>query len=245
MFMRAVLLSLLIGSQTAVLIAILRRGLVRPFLCFGLYVLFLLVRQVRLCFLDTSDPEYLRFWALTLVLLIPLQILAVGESAYRSLQQFKGLSSSILAGSLGVAVVSATWIGDLQTRQTHFGVFSQADQAVSTAVFLSGLAMSLALSWINPRRSRMVLLHERLLLFHFGLLATSLFLLHHGAPWANRFFMPLSAAGFFAWAWLIRPGDDTIVGYDFQRPGAGAPPGRDGGRREPRLCGGAPPVAAP
>ena len=202
--MRAVLLSLLLISQTAVLTAIVRRGLFRPFLFFFLYVVTLLVRQARLCVLDPKDPEYLHFWALTLVILIPLQILAAGESAYRSLAQFQGLRIGVCAGAGAVAIIVATWIQDLQTRQTHFGVFSQADQAVATTLFLAGLAVSLGLSWINPRRPRSAMLHERLLVFHFGVLATSLFLLHQGYFWVSLWNLPLSAFGFLSWVWLVR-----------------------------------------
>jgi len=202
--MRAALLSLLMISQTTVLVAILRRGLVRPFLFFFLYVFFLLARQSRLCFLDPTDPEYLRFWALTLVLVMPLQILAAGESAYRSLEQFQGLRTGIFAAAAAVALVVATWIQDLQTRQTHYGVFSQADQAVGTTLFLAGIVFSASLSWMNPQRRRNAMLHERLLLFHLGSLSIALFLLHQGYPWVNVVSIPLSALGFFAWAWLVR-----------------------------------------
>jgi hypothetical protein len=202
--MRAALLSLLLLSQTAVLVAIFRRSLVRPFLFFSLYILTLLIRQARLSMLDPSTAEYLQFWALTLVILIPLQILAFGEAAYRSLEQFRGLRTGVFIGAMAVAMVVASWIHDLQSRKTHFGVFSQADQAVATTLFLTGLSLSCGLSYINPARRRNALLHERFLLFHFGLIALSLFLLHQGWTWINQFLIPLTALGFLGWVWFVR-----------------------------------------
>jgi hypothetical protein len=204
--MRAALLSLLLVSQIAVLVAILRRGLVRPFLFFFLYVLTLAARQARLSLLERNDPEYLQFWAVSLVLLIPLQILAAGEAAYRSLEQFEGTRSSVFAGAIAVAIVVATWIQDLQTRQTQFGLISQTDQAVGTTLFLAGVAFSLGLSWIDPLRRRNAMLHERILLFHLGILSASLFLLHQGhySQWINGISITLSSLGFLAWAWLVR-----------------------------------------
>lgn len=234
--MRAALLTLLIISQTAVLVAMVKRGLVRSFPFFFLYVACLLARQTRLCFLDVTDPEYLRFWALTLVVVIPLQILAAGESAYRSLEQFRELRAGVFVGAVAVAVLVATFIYDLQTRQTHLGRFSLADQAVSTTLFLAGTALAFGLTWINPRRPRNAMLHERLLLFHLGLLAASLFLLHQGHAWLNAVALPLSTAGFFAWAWLVQNDADLAptrpavqsAQDDFRGSGAGPSVGERG-----------------
>jgi hypothetical protein len=202
--MRALQLSLLLLSQSAVLIAIVRRGLLRPFLFFFLYVLCLFSRQITLSFLDRGASHYLTIWALTLLVLMPLQVLAAGEAAYRSLEQFKGLRTGVFAGAVGVAVIVASWIYDLQSRQTPFGVFSQADQALTTTLFLSGLAFSLGLSWINPARSRNAVLHERLLVAHLGLVAVAIYLLHAGHFWINQVSLPLFSTGFLAWAHLIR-----------------------------------------
>ena len=202
--MRAATVGFLLLSQSAVILAIVRRGLVRPFLFFLAYTLALMLRQARLSLLSTRSPDYLEFWALTLVIVIPLQILAAGESAYRSLEQFRGLRTSVFAGAAAAAVVVAVWIQDLQSRQTRFGTFSQADQGVTTALFLAGVAFTLGLSWIHPQRRRNARWHELLLLWHFGVLATALFLLHRGFFWAGPACTVLSSAGFLAWALLIR-----------------------------------------
>jgi hypothetical protein len=229
---RAAMLSLLILSQTAVLVAIWRRGMVRPYFFFSLYVLCLAARQVRLCFLDPFEPEYLRFWALTLVLVMPLQILAAGECLYRSLERFREIRVSLFGGAFAIAAVVATAIYDLQTRQTHLGRFSLADQAVVTTLFLAGAVTAVGLTWINPQRKRSAILHERLLLYHFGVLAGSLFLLHQGYSWIRPLGAPSAAAGFFAWAWLVRNDSELESSkHDLRGPGvvptagAGGSPG--------------------
>ena len=203
--MRAAAVALLLLSQSAVLLAILRRSLLRPYIFFFIYILALILRQSRLSFLSPRATDYLEFWALTLVFIIPLQILAAGESAYRSLEQFRGLRTSVFIGAGAVAVVVAVWIQDLLSHQTRFGTFSQADQAVTTTLFLGGLAFTLGLSWIHPQRRRNARVHELLLLWHFGLLAGALFLLHRGHyEWVGPCCTLLSSGGFFAWAFLIR-----------------------------------------
>ena len=216
--MRAVTVALLLLSQSAVLAAILRRRLIRPFLFFFLYALVLVIRQARLSLLDPTTPAFLEFWALTLVFVIPLQILAAGESSYRSLEQFRGLRMSVFAGAAAVAVVLAVWMQDLQSRHTRYGMISQADQAVTTTLFLSGLAFTLGLSWIHPQRRRNALLHERLLVLHFGILAVSLFLLHRGQMWVGPVCTVASAAGFFAWALLIRTEGEQLPPSDSNDP---------------------------
>lgn len=216
--MRAATVVFLLLSQFAVILTILRRGLVRPYLFFLLYVSALMLRQTRLSLLSPTSPDYLQFWALTLVFIIPLQILAAGESAYRSLEQFRGLRTSVFIGAGAVAMLVAVWIQDLQNRQTRFGAFSQADQAVTTALFLAGLAFTLGLFWIDPQRRRSTRLHELLLVWHFGVLATGLFLLHRGQTWVAYPCTVGSSLGFLAWALLIRREGQAPIETSGARP---------------------------
>jgi len=209
--MRAALVTILLASQTAVLFNLARRRLFRPFLFFGLYVAVLLVRQVRLFFLDPMSTAYLEFWALTLVFVMPLQILAAGESAYRSLAQFQGLKTTVFAGAGAVSMVLAAFLQDLQSHQTRFGAFSRADQSLTTALFVGGLAFSIGLSWIHPQRRKNAAIHERLLLVHFACLAIPLFLMHRGVLWAGPLSMACSAAGFFAWSFVIREEGESVL----------------------------------
>lgn len=209
------------------LIAMVRRDLVKPYKVFFLFMAFQPLGRIAFLFLDPRTDTYAYSYIVRTPILWVISILVVYELYENVLADYRGIASfgrRVITVTFAIAVLFSVLTGrydwNLSDHEPYpiLRFYTFIDRGVTTAQVFFLLAMTVFLRWFPAPMKRNVHVHSAVLFFYF--LSRSSSLLFHnltGPQMTNITNLAILAAScmcLIAWIWYLSPErDDRPVTY--------------------------------